>query len=130
MAFLSRLRSMFSDAPASLESVEPAPDIELLDDGFASGTRLVRWSAVTRVTTYKIDLVTIDCICLRFDLDDDPPLELTEESNGFNVFMDVLVEQFPTMPPDWYATVMQPPFERNEAVLFDRRLACGGQDER
>ena len=103
-------------------SPEPAPDIEFDDDGFTVGPRDIRWASVVRIRTYKIDLFSVDCICLLFELDDESPLELTEESNGFNRFMDAMLERFPAIPPDWYATVMQPPFERNEAVLFER--AC------
>ena len=122
MGFLSRVRSMFSATPTEAAPAGPAPDLDLMDDGFALGTRAVRWSSVTRITTYKIDLVTIDCICLWFELDGAPPLEVTEESNGFNDFMDELIARFPTVPADWYATVMQPPFERNEAVLYERAI--------
>jgi hypothetical protein len=122
MGLLSRLRSVFSASAADELPAEPppAPDILLTDDGFTVGARTVRWSAVTRVTTYKIDFFAVDCICLSFELDGEPTLELTEESNGFNDFMDELHERFPTIPADWYATVMQPPFARNEAVLFTR----------
>jgi hypothetical protein len=119
MGFLSRISSMFAAAkPRAPE--EPAADIELTEDGFTLGARSIRWSAVSRIKTYKIEFFSIDCICLLFELDGEPPLEVTEESNGFSGFMDELIERFPTIPPDWYGTVMQPPFERNEAVLYAR----------
>lgn len=119
MSLLSRLKAMFMVVPPEALP-PPAPDIELTGDGFLLGERRVRWSAVVRIRTYKIDLFSVDCICLWFDLDGEPPLEMTEESNGFNGFMDALLEAFPTIPPDWYGTVMQPAFERNEALLFER----------
>jgi hypothetical protein len=119
MSLLSRIKAMFAVVtPEALPP--PAPDIELTDDGFLFGARRIRWSVVRRIRTYKIELFSVDCICLWFDLDGEQPLEMTEESNGFNGFIDALLEAFPTIPPDWYGTVMQPPFERNEAVLFEK----------
>jgi hypothetical protein len=121
MTLLSRIKSMISgvyavpDAPAG-----PACDIELTDDGFKHGDRMLHWATVIRIRTYKLDLVTIDCICLEFELDGEPPLEVTEESNGFNDLMDELLVAFPAIPADWYAAVMQPAFERNETLLFER----------
>lgn len=121
MTLLSRIKSMFSaahavpDAPAG-----PACDIELTEDGFKYGERTILWSTVLRIRTYKLDLVTIDCICLWFELESEPPLEVTEESNGFTDFMDEVLVAFPSIPANWYATVMQPAFERNETILFDR----------
>jgi hypothetical protein len=117
MSWLSRIKAIFAGLPPE---PPPAADIGLTDDGFVFGSRTVGWSTVARIRTYKVDLFSVDCICLLFELDGEPPLEVTEESNGFNRFMDVLLERFPTIPPDWYGTVMQPPFERNEAVLFER----------
>jgi hypothetical protein len=119
MSLLSRIKAMFSVVPPEALP-PPAPDIELTDDGFICGARRLRWSAVLGIRTYKIDLFSVDCICLWFDLEGEQPLEMTEESNGFNGLIDALLEAFPTIPRDWYGTVMQPPFERNEAVLFER----------
>jgi hypothetical protein len=112
---------MFSSAPARPEPpAEPAPDVEFTDQGFSFGAREVRWSSVVRVRTYKLDFETIDCVCLAFELDGSPPVEVTEESNGFNDFMDAMLERFPAIDADWYATVMTPAFERNETILFER----------
>jgi hypothetical protein len=119
--FLSWMKSMFSSAPARTEpSAESAPDVGLTDEGFTFGARAFRWSSVMRIRTYKLDFETIDCVCLRLELDAAPPLEVTEESNGFNDFMDAMLERFPSIDADWYATVMTPAFERNEALLFEK----------
>src|SRR3954471_10157146 len=111
MRFLSRMKSMFSSAAAPSEPpAESAPDVELTEEGFTFGARSCRWSSVTRIRTYKLDFETIDCVCVAFELDDSPPVEVTEESNGFNDFTDELLERFPSIDADWYATVMTPAF--------------------
>jgi hypothetical protein len=119
MSLLSRIRAMFT-APSPESLPPPAPDIELTDDGFVFGERRIRWSTIARVRAYKIDLFAVDCVCLLFEFDADPALEMTEESNGFLAFMDVMLDELPTIPPDWYDAVLQPPFERNETLLFER----------
>jgi hypothetical protein len=119
MSLLSRIRAMLTAAPTEALP-PPAPDIEHTDDGFVFGDRRVRWSTVVRIRAYKIDRFAVDCVCLLFEFDSDPALEMTEESNGFLAFMGVMLDEFPTMPPDWYDAVLQPPFERNETLLFER----------
>jgi hypothetical protein len=121
MSLLSRIKTLFSPAPAPrVAPVEPAPDIELSDDGFVLGARTVRWESVVRIRTYKLDFDTIDCVCLSFELNDAPAVEVTEESNGFNEVTDELQARFPGIAADWYSTVMTPAFERNETILFEK----------
>ena len=111
---------MFSPAPApAAVPVGPAPDIELTAGGFDFGARAVRWSEVVRIRTYKIDLVDIDCVCVHFELREGSPVEVTEESNGFNDFVDELGVQFPSIDSGWYATVLSQAFTRNDVVLFE-----------
>ena len=121
MRLLSRIRTLFSPAPVpAAVPAEPASDVELSADGFGCGARVVHWSDVVRIRTYKIDFVDIDCVCVQFELRGGPAVEVTEESNGFNDFVDELAERFPSIDPGWYATVMSPAFARNEAVLFEK----------
>jgi len=114
---------MFSPgrAPAAVRS-EPAPDIGLADEGFVFGEREVLWADVVRIRTYKLDLEDIDCVCVSFELDRSPLVEVTEESNGFNHLIDELLVQFPSIDADWYSRVLTPAFERNETVLFERAV--------
>lgn len=101
--------------------------LRFTDDGFEvvlAGDRVatVCWREVSRITTYKLDLLTTDAICLLFDLGPGAkPVQVAEEWSGFQDLFARLKEEFPTIPEDWYATVMQPAFERNETVLFERR---------
>ena len=59
------------------------PRIELTADGFdtvgSKGERYpVRWSRVTRIATYKRDLLTTDEVILRFEMLDHPGDALAE----------------------------------------------------
>ena len=96
------------------------------DDGFevlraGDPIATIRWREVSRIRTYKLDLLTTDAICLLFELGPGvKPVQVSEEWAGFADIFPRLREQFPTLAEDWYLTVMQPAFERNEAVLFEQ----------
>ncbi len=82
----------------------------------------VPWRDVARIRTYKLDLLTTDCICLLFELQTGAPaVQVSEEWPGFDVFLGALAVAFPSISASWYVDVMKPAFERNERVLYDAR---------
>ena len=94
---------------------------ELVSTNDQTVTSAVRWKDISRIQTYKIDLVTMDCICLLFEFPgEQAPLEILEEWSGFNELLGPLAEAFPSVPEGWYAKVMQPPFEENRVTLFEK----------
>jgi hypothetical protein len=101
--------------------------ISLVDDGFdlfsPVGSQVVasvRWSNVLRVHTYKVDLVTTDCICLLFEFKDGTaPVQVSEEWPGFAELFGPLCTAFPSISPEWYAEVMTPAFETKHRVLYE-----------
>jgi hypothetical protein len=124
VSILSRIASVFKRPPAD-------PVIRLLNDGFAlldpgSGVeiRTVHWADVSRIQTYKIDLVTTDCICLLFESRSGAePTQVCEEWQGFADLFEPLSAAFPTLSKSWYMEVMQPAFETKRTVLYDARSA-------
>lgn len=120
MTLLARITSLFNKQT-------PEPTIQVRDDGFAlldptTGTaiRTVRWADVARIQTYKLDLVTTDCICLLFESrSGGEPTQVSEEWKGFADLFGPLTAAFPTIPKDWYTEVMQPAFETKRTVLYD-----------
>ena len=45
----------------------------------------IRWAEVARIRTFKVDLLTTDCVCLVFEFGNDKPSVLiSEEWNGFD----------------------------------------------
>jgi hypothetical protein len=119
----SRARAAFGTGPAlpgpNRTLTLTATGFEVADDLTGRAEAVARWDEITRIRTYKVDLVTTDCICLLFERAAAEPLQVSEEWNGFVDLMEMMRERFPTIPSDWYEAVMQPPFERNETTLFE-----------
>jgi len=122
MSLWSRIRSRFS------RPVVTDPRIRITEDGFevegiAVGTAIasVRWSAVTRIQAYKLDLVTTDCICLLFEQGPTvAPVQISEEWPGFPELFGPLTKHFPVIPESWYVDIMTPAFEHKRTVLFEK----------
>ena len=81
-----------------------------------------KWSEVERIITYKVDCYTHDMIWLAFERRGyDEAIQIPEEAEGFADLMAALGKAFPEIDPQWYFTVMQPPFAENFTVLYRRR---------
>jgi hypothetical protein len=79
----------------------------------------VRWANVARVDTYKLDLITTDCVCLRFELlDGSNAVQVSEEWVGFERMRAAMALAFPSVPADWYSAAVKPAFERNQRALY------------
>jgi len=106
--------------PPPAHVVRTSPEgFEVCARGSGEQEASLRWDEVTRVRTYKLDLVTVDCICLLFERAGAAPVEVLEEWDGFVELMERMRERFPGIPADWYLKVMQPAFERNETILHE-----------
>jgi hypothetical protein len=96
------------------------PAIVMTDDGFhfAGSSAQVRWSAIRRISTHKINLLTTDEIRLAFEHDDSKLIfEVSEEQPGFEAFKRYVERRF-AFPTDWWEAVMKPALATNSAVLF------------
>ena len=121
MTLWSRIQSFFGRKGSA------DPIVRVTDDGFAlldaktrSEIRVVRWTDVARIQTYKLDLFTTDCICLLFESrSGQPPVQVSEEWEGFNDLFGPLSAAFPSIPQSWYMEVMSPPFQAKRTVLYD-----------
>jgi hypothetical protein len=122
MSLWSRAKSVFqrpSDATTHVVHVS-SDGFKVCARGSASPEASMRWDEVICVRTYKLDLFTVDCICLLFERAGAAPVQVSEEWEGFVELMERMRERFPSIPSDWYMKVMQPAFERNETVLYER----------
>jgi hypothetical protein len=105
------------------------PEIHLTETGFAlldpdtrAAIRTVQWADISRIQTYKLDLLTTDCICLLFGVGSaEQPVQISEEWKGFSDLVVCLPQAFPSIPGSWYAEAMTPPFETNLTVLYEDR---------
>jgi hypothetical protein len=99
------------------------PAIVMTEDGFYFEDRpsaQVFWSAIRRITTHKIDLLTTDEIRLACEHDDSELIfEVSEKQPGFDEFKRHVERRF-AFPADWWEAVMKPAFATNSAVLFSR----------
>lgn len=107
--------------------------IVLDTDGFrfeGVDSSAVKWSAVRRITTHKVDLLTTDEIRLVIEHDGSPGLiEVSEEQPGFERFR-YCAEKLFQFPSGWWEAVMNPAFAANEAVLFTRAEQSHAGDAR
>ena len=97
--------------------------IELINNGFevthADGVSVVEWSSINKIIAYKVDLLTVDEICFEINYLN-KRLIITEESDGWRVFLKQLIIRTPTIDSKWEEKLIQPSFERNETVLYSR----------
>ena len=82
----------------------------------------VAWDRVERVVAFKLDCYVHDLVCLGFVLTNLPDrmYVVDEEAVGYTELMAELARRYPSIDPDWYHKVAQPPFARNEKVLWER----------
>jgi hypothetical protein len=121
MALWSRIQSFFRRARRADPLVRVSDEgFDLLDAASEAVIRSVRWADVAKIQTYKLDLLTTDCICLLFEFrSGHPPVQVSEEWKGFADLFDPLTAAFPSIPKNWYMDVMTPAFETKQTVLYD-----------
>lgn len=94
--------------------------IELDSDGFTSSLDRVDWCAVERIVAYKVDLLTIDMICISFSLErGGAEIEITEEHEGWSSLLVALNDRF-GVGDKWWSDVAFPAFRTNETLLWSR----------
>ena len=81
---------------------------------------------IDKVTFYKVDELTTDLICCDVGIDG-KTWTFHEELVGWEAPLAHL-QQLPHFREDWYAAVLQPPFERCETIAFGRQ-GLGISDE-
>jgi hypothetical protein len=91
-----------------------------LDFQRADGTVVpgFRWSEVTRIETYKLDLLTYDEVALLFTTADGC-FEILESQTGFKDSFAQLEQQF-GLSSEWYFQVMEHAFVTNHRVLYQK----------
>jgi hypothetical protein len=82
----------------------------------------IAWIDVLRVTAFKRDWLTFDCICMAISTKDGLTTELNEEMAGWETFTEALKEHLPGSVPwaDCFSRVAFPAFATNETEIFVR----------
>ncbi|TWI83404.1 hypothetical protein IQ13_1516 [Lacibacter cauensis] len=94
------------------------------DEGFfiqsKDENRFIKWSQIQRLSGFKRDYLTTDCICLLVEYDPDLHFEITEEHAGWYQFLNRLHEAFPSIQKNWDIEITTPAFETNWTILYER----------
>jgi hypothetical protein len=82
----------------------------------------MQWSQVQRVTVFKEDWFTVDCICLAMGAVDDKALWVDEDMAGWQVFVEALPNYLPGCTPwnNWFSDVAFPAFATNLTEVYNR----------
>lgn len=81
----------------------------------------VSWDEVTRIFTFKRDLMTVDLMCLAFETSS-AAVEIDEDMAGYGE-VEAEMEQRLSIEPDWKLRVMFPAFAPNMEAIFERTPA-------
>ncbi len=71
-----------------------------------------------RAVAFKRDLLTVDCVCIIFELGESL-VEIDEDMEGYAEVEAEMVAAL-ALPKDWFAPVIQPPFATNHTQIFPR----------
>jgi hypothetical protein len=80
----------------------------------------IKWDQIQTIFGYKIDLLTIDEICLDIFCDQHISFMISEETAGWFVFLEHLKERFSTIRADWNFIIQMPAFQTNLTLIYDR----------
>jgi hypothetical protein len=83
------------------------------------GTGQYEWAELQSAFGFKLDLLTLDEICLDLFFGNGSYVRLTETLPGWPAFLRHFSTHFPSSPPEWEWDVRQPPFATNFTLLFD-----------
>lgn len=80
----------------------------------------IEWDSIKAIFGYKLDLMTIDEICIDIFTVNEISFHITEETPGWYVFIEKIVLKFPTIDKGWYQKVMYPPFATKLILLYEK----------
>ena len=80
----------------------------------------VSWATVSKVTAYKQDNFTWDTIWLELEVNGDPHVRISEETEGWKDLLTAIPANLPgaLAPETWWDTVVHPAFAENATVIY------------
>ncbi len=126
--------------PRMFEKLFPGPQRARVDEAarwvidekagaYLVGGLVIRRADVVEITAWKLDLVTVDSICLglKFGSPDEkgdlPMVRIAEEEPEYEEIVEDLAKHF-GLREGWWNEVAFPAFEENKLVLWSRAQAC------
>ena len=122
---LNLFKSEKSSSPKFIPQDSDPIQFETTEDGIQSTRRdgklgvFWAWSDIEKIEAYKIDLYTYDEMAMRFETTAGA-FEVLEGHSAFVDLITLVVDKFGA-PESWYMDVMQPAFEENRTILYDKR---------
>jgi len=91
-------------------------------DKRSANTLQMAWNDIARVTAFKRDLMTVDCVCMLLADADGHILEVDEEMAGWQELCEALPQRLPGAKPfhEWFMQVAFPAFATNGTDIFRR----------
>jgi hypothetical protein len=84
----------------------------------------LNWSEVSMIVAYKLDAFSTDLVCFGFVCRNESVITIDEDTAGFEAVVDLLPGVFPGFLEGWRGAVIQPPFARNETILWQADAAA------
>jgi hypothetical protein len=96
---------------------------EYTTEGFTvsqdNNNRLIRWTDITTIFAYKLDLMTVDELHMDVFAKDGTKLHFSEEYAGWHQFIEKTKEMLPNIDKEFEAKLIFPPFETNLTLVYD-----------
>lgn len=94
-----------------------------LENGFILNTNSenhnIKWTDIEILKVYKVDLITIDEICMDIVFNN-LKITITEETQGWYQFVEKTKLVFPTISKNWDAEIINPAFATNLEIIYQR----------
>jgi hypothetical protein len=119
-----QMRTFLSKIKRRLSRDFPKREVRFEDVGFSVFEEeekkwFFRWSDAVEVFAYKVDLFSVDEICIGFRTDSaGTHYWVSEEYIGYREFIEELSRRFPGIRTDWFSDVAFPAFVENRTTLW------------
>lgn len=108
----------------------PPRRISSTTDGFTlwageERLRQVGWSEIIRIDAFKVDLLTMDAICLEIRLASGAACVVDDDATGFWELVATIKRALPESRQGWEQAVVHPAFAGNRTVIFGAEPSKG-----
>ena len=88
--------------------------------GLDNATLHVLWTDIKKISAYKVDQLTVDCIVIDVELEN-TRFTINDETAGHMKFMETAAERLAGFKKDWFGIVAFPAFETNFTIVYQRK---------